>query len=244
MKKSLVLFLCAGFLLFGSDSRGDQPGPVSDAMFTFGMSTNEREGLHPRHASDAEYGMRIDGRFFLGSLVDDPILGGFGVGGHFNQVFNLNYGISNNDTWEASQIQWQVEIMYRLALEKVFFKPTFMLRTGYGSTSCVIDADHSLALSASYGYPFAALDVYLMVVDPYLRVHASAGYMFALVLGEDLGGSGWGYSFSAGLDMAILEEFVFGLGYERVHFSIDDEEMGEASDSYRGFFVRAGWNFR
>lgn len=244
MKKGLVIFICAGFLLFIPDSRGNEPGPVADAMLTFGMSTNEREGLHPRHASDAEYGMRIDGRFFLGTLIDDPILEGLGIGGHFNQVFNLNYGIANNDTWEASQIMWQVEIMYRLALEQVPLKPTFMLRTGYGSTSCVIDADHSLALSASYGYPFAALDVYLMLVDPYLRVHVSAGYMFTLVLGEDLDGSGWGYSIVAGLDMAILEEFVFGLGYERVHFSVDEDYIGETTDSYRGFFVRAGWNFR
>ncbi|MBW1872571.1 MAG: hypothetical protein JRJ19_10925, partial [Deltaproteobacteria bacterium] len=49
-------------------------GPVADALLSVGLSSNIREGLHPKHVSDTEYGLRIDGRLFLGSLVDNPIL--------------------------------------------------------------------------------------------------------------------------------------------------------------------------
>jgi len=244
MKPGLGILWCTGVLLIAPTSRGDQPGPVSDAMLTLGMSMNSREGLHPTHKSDADYGLRIDGRFFLDLLVDDPILGGFGVGGHFNQVFDLHYGMPTGDSWDASQIQWQAEIIYRLSIEKLFLKPTFLLRTGYGSTSCIIDTDHSLALSASYGYPFTALDVHLMILDPYIRMHASAGYLFALIMGEDVDGSGWGYFVRAGMDFAILGQFLVGLGYERLQFSFDDQASGETTDCYQGFLFRAGWGFR
>ena len=218
-------------------------GPVADVLLAVGMSTNVREGLHPKHKSDTEYGLRIDGRFFLGSLVDHPILKGIGVGGYFNKVLGMQYGIPGGEAWDASQDQWQVEVLYRLALNNVILKPTFLVRTGYGSTSCIIDAEHALALSVSYGYPYAALDLYLMILEPLIRLHMSAGYLFTVALGEDLSGSGSGYTVRAGLDLAVFESLHVGMGFDLLRIAIDDDNMGETSDTYRGFFFRAGWNF-
>ena len=131
MKKGLSVFLSAVVLLIASNAPGDEPrsvvvekaGPVSDALLTVGFSTNKREGLHPRHESETEYGLRVDGRFFLGALVDNPILKGLGVGGSYNTVFDLEYGIPGGDVWDASQHQWNVEVLYRLAVNEVILQP-------------------------------------------------------------------------------------------------------------------------
>jgi opacity protein-like surface antigen len=250
MKKGLAVFLFAWILLTTSAAPGDEPrpaaaekvGPVSDVLLAIGFSTNEREGLHPRHVSGSDNGLRIDGRFFLSTLVDNPYLGGIGVGGYFNTVFDIDYGISG-DEWSASQIQWQVEALYRFTLSEVFFQPTFMLRVGYGETSCIIDTDHTLALSVLYGYPYGAFDFYLMLLKPFVRLHMSVGYLFAVDLGEDLKGSGTGYTIRGGIDLALFGHVHVGLGMEWFKFSFVDEAIGDTTDSYEGLFFRIGWNY-
>jgi opacity protein-like surface antigen len=221
----------------------DKVGPVADVLVTVGLSTNKREGLHPKHASDTEYGLRLEGRFFLGSLVDNPYLGGIGVGGYFNTVLGLEYGISGGDSWDATQIQWQVEALYRISFNDVVLQPTIIVRAGYGGTSCEIETEHTLALSVSYGYPYAAMDFYLMIFEPFIRLHASAGYLFTLDLGEDLRGSGSGYTVRVGVDVAVFGQLHIGAGFEWLQLSLDDESIGETSDSYDGMYLRAGWNF-
>jgi opacity protein-like surface antigen len=251
MNKGFTVFLFAGILLIASAAPGDEPrqtvvekaGPVSDGLLTVGFSTNERAGLHPRHESDTEYGLRIDGRFFLGALVDNPILKGIGVGGYYNTVFDLKYGIPGGDDWDASQHQWNVEVLYRLAMNEVILQPTILFRVGYGSTSCIIDTEHTLALSVSYGYPYAAMEFYLMLIEPFVRLHASAGYLFAVSLGEDLSGSGSGLDIRVGVDVNLFEHIHVGMGFEWLRFYIDDEQTGETMDMYDSMFFRIGWNY-
>ena len=250
MKPGPAVFFFAGILLVASVSTGKEPptpeesvGPVSDIFLTIGLSLNERKGLQPEHKSGNEYGLRIDGRFFLGLLVDNPYLGGIGVGGYFNTLLGAEYGIPGGDTWDASQNQWQVEALYRFTLNEVLFQPTFMLRVGYGATSCVIDTDHTLVVNASYGYPYAALDFYLMLLKPFVRLNISAGYLFAVDPGEDLGGSGSGYTVRGGLDLAFFGQVHVGWGMEYLKFSIDESTLGSTTDSYESIYFRVGWNF-
>ena len=219
-------------------------GAVPEILVSAGMSMNKREGLHPRHDSGIFPGVRIDGRFFLGAFLDTTVVKDIGFGGMFNMSLGLQYGIPGGDTWDSSQMQWAGELLYRLALNDVPLQPAFMLRVGYGSTSCTIDTDHALAISSGYSYPYAALDIYLMLYKPILRFNVSGGYLFVVSPAEDLSGSGSGFTVRAGFDVDLFANLHIGLGWEMFQFTIDDDNLGETSDMYHGFFGRIGWNFK
>jgi len=219
-------------------------GAVPEILLSVGASMNKREGLHPRHDSGIFPGVRIDGRFFLGAFLDTTVVKDIGFGGMFNMSLGLQYGIPGGDTWDSSQMQWAGELLYRLALNDVPLQPAFMLRVGYGSTSCTIDTDHALAVSAGYSYPYAALDIYLMLYKPILRFNVSGGYLFIVSPAEDLSGDGSGFTVRAGFDVDLFDNLHIGLGWEMFQFTISDDNLGETSDLYHAFFGRVGWNFK
>ncbi len=230
--------------------RRKKAGAVPEILVSAGMSMHSREGLHPRHDSGLFPGIRVDGRFFLGAFLDTVVVKDIGFGGMFDMSLGLKYGIPDGDTWDATQMQWGGELLYRLALNDVPLQPAFMLRAGYGSTSCVQDTEESLAVSAGYSYPYAALDIYLMLYKPILRLNVSGGYLFLVSLGEDLKGDGSGFTVQAGIDVDLFENLHIGLGWEMFQFTIEDEgtttriAIGETSDMYHGFFARIGWNYK
>jgi opacity protein-like surface antigen len=220
-------------------------GAVPEILLSVGMSMNKREGLHPRHDSGIFPGVRIDGRFFLGAFLDTSVVKDIGFGGMFNMGLGLQYQIEEGEAWDSSQMQWAGELLYRLALNDVTLQPTFMLRVGYGSTACTMPEEaHALAISAGYSYPYAALDIYLMLYKPILRFNVSGGYLFVVSPGEDLKGDGSGFTVRAGFDVDLFNNLHIGLGWEMLQFTITDDAIGETSDMYHGFFGRIGWNFK
>jgi len=219
-------------------------GAVPEILISAGMSMHKREGLSPRHDSGIFPGIRVDGRFFLGAFLDTTVVKDIGFGGMFDMSLGLQYGIPGGDTWDSTQMQWAGELLYRLALNDVPLQPAFMIRVGYGSTSCTIDTTETLAVSAGYTYPYAALDIYLMLYKPVLRFNVSGGYLFIVSAAEDLSGDGSGFTVRAGFDLDLFKNLHIGLGWEMFQFTIDDDTLGETSDMYHGFFGRIGWNFK
>lgn len=220
-------------------------GAVPEILISAGMSMNKREGLSPRHDSGIFPGVRIDGRFFLGAFLDTSVVKDIGFGGMFNMSLGLQYQIPDGDAWDSSQTQWAGELLYRVALNDVTLQPAFIIRAGYGSTSCTMPAEaHNLAVSAGYSYPYAALDIYLMLYKPVLRFNVSGGYLFVVSPAEDLSGDGSGFTVRAGFDLDLFENLHIGLGWEMLQFIITDDTIGETSDMYHVFFGRIGWNFK
>ena len=173
--------------------------------------------------------MHIDGRFFFGAFLDTAVVKDIGIGGMFNMALGLQYGIPGGDPWDSAQNQWAGELLYRLALNDVPLQPAFMLRVGYGSTKCTIDTEHDLAISAGYSYPYAALDIYLMLYKPILRFNVSGGYLFIVSPSEDLKGDGSGFTVRAGLDVDLFDNLHIGLGWEMFQFTINTTASSAAS---------------
>ncbi len=220
---------------------------VNDALVSAGVSFHHRAGLHPRHEASLYPGLRFDGRLFLGTFLDIPVVRDIGVGGMFDMALGLEYAYSDSDdAWEAQQMQWRAELTYRLALD-TGLKPAFLLRLGYGSTSSSIDAGAGeLALSASYMSPYASIDIYLMLYDPVLRLFASGGILYLVSAGEDVGGSGLGFNVFAGVDIDVIDAIHIGLGYDLTQYMLEDgsaDGLGEYSDTFQSFFLRVGYNY-
>lgn len=227
--------------------RRTKTGAVPDILLAAGASLNARAGLNPRHESGVFPGVRVDGRFFLGSFLDTVVVRDIGFAGYFNMGLGLQYGPENSDDkWDSSQMQWQGELVYRLALNDIPLQPAFMLRVGYGSTTATIDTENQLAVSAGYSYPYGALDIYLMLYKPYLRLHMSGGYLFTVMTSEDLSGSGSGFTVRGGIDVDLFDNLHIGVGYDMWQFlgvKIGDSE-DETSDIFHSFYARVGWNFK
>jgi hypothetical protein len=222
-------------------------GAVPDILVTTGGSMNVRMGLNPRHESGMFPGIRADLRFFLGTFLDTIVVKDIGLGGMFNMGVGLQYGPENSDDkWDSSFMQWQAELNYRLALNDVTLQPAFLLRFGYGSTTSTIDTDNALAVSAGYSYPYGALDIYLMLYKPYLRLYVSGGYLFTVMTAEELDGSGAGFTVRGGFDIDLFGHLHIGIGYDLMQFTgfkVEGDDR-ETSDIYHIFFARVGWNFK
>lgn len=220
---------------------------INDALVSAGVSFHHRAGLHPRHEASLYPGLRFDGRLFLGTFLDIPVVRDIGVGGMFDMALGLEYAYSDSDdAWDAQQMQWRAELIYRLALD-TGLKPAFLLRLGYGATSSSIDAGQGeLALSASYMSPYASIDIYLMLYDPVLRLFASGGILYLVSAGDDVGGSGLGFNVFAGIDIDVIDAIHIGLGYDLTQYMLEDNSadgLGKYSDTYQGFFLRVGYNY-
>ncbi|MBW2701807.1 MAG: hypothetical protein JRF33_13410 [Deltaproteobacteria bacterium] len=218
-------------------------GSVNDALLAVGASFHHRAGLNPRHEASLFPGLRVDGRMFLGTFLDMPGIRDIGFGGFFDMGMGLEYGYQNaEENWSASQMQWRGELLYRLAFD-VTTSPAILFKVGYGGTSCSIDSDAVDVLDASYMAPYAGLDIYLTLWPPMIRFFASGSFLFLVSPGGDLDGSGMGFSVMAGIDVDLIDLVHVGLGYDMTQYMIDAEGGGSYSDTYQGFFIRAGVNF-
>ncbi len=225
--------------------RGAKTGAVSDILIAVGGSGNLRAGLSPRHESDIYPGVRADMRIFMGSFLDLPVVRDIGVGGMFNMGLGLKYGMQGGeDDWDASMMQWQGELNYRLAFNDVPMAPAFIVRGGYGSTSCTIDSPAEAAKSAAYAYPYAALDIYVMLYDPMLRFFVSGGFLFSVAASEEVEGTGMGFTARGGLDVNLFDTLHLAVGYEMMQFFGIQIAGEDTSDTYQTFFLRTGWNFQ
>ncbi len=227
--------------------RRSKVGSVNDLLVAVGGSFHHRSGLSPKHEASLFPGLRVDARMFMGTFLDIPVLRDIGFGGMFDMSMGLQYGYADADSaWDAQQMQWRGELIYRLALDTGLL-PAFMLRLGYGSTSSVIDkGSGDLALSAGYTSPYASLDIYLMLFKPYLRLFVSGGFLFLVSPSEDVAGSGIGFNVFAGFDLDMFKMVHIGLGYDLTQYMMNDDStdgMGEYSDTYQSFFLRVGYNY-
>lgn len=222
-------------------------GSVNDLLIAAGASFHHRAGLDPRHEASLFPGVRVDARMFMGTFLDIPVVRDIGIGGMFDMSLGLEYGYADADNaWSATQMQWRGELIYRLALD-TGLRPTFLFRAGYGATTSSIDsAVGDLALSSSYMAPYVALDIYLTLWEPMLRLFASGGFLFLVAAGDDISGSGMGFNVFAGLDVDIMDMIHVGVGYDLTQYLMDDDStggVGKYSDTYQGFFVRVGYNY-
>lgn len=223
-------------------------GAVADVLLDASFSLNHRSGLSPQHKAGVYPGIWVDGRFFLGSFLDVPVVRDIGFGGAFNMSLGLEYKQSGaTEAWSASQMQWRGELLYRLAFNDVTLGPAFLVRVGFGSTGTTIDAGTGTeARSAAYTYPYANLDIHLMLWKPFLRFHVTGGFLFTVMTAKDVDGSGQGFNVGAGFDLVLFDMLAVGLGWEMLEVSgfHMDGQTGDTSDQYHNFLVKVGWNWR
>ena len=232
-------------------------GAIPNILAAVGAGMNMRGGLSPRHESGIYPGLRADLRLFLGAFIDKDWIEGIGVGGGFDMGLGLKYGREGGGgDWDSTQYAWNAELMYRLAfLNDVILKPAFLVRLGFGNTASTIDTDDAAARSAGYMYPYARLEIALMLWDPYLRLNLGGGYLFVVMADvEDVdtktSSNGSGFVVGGGIDVVLLEMIDIGIGYEMRQLlgfkgpspspAGGTEEM---SDVYQSFYLRVGWAF-
>ena len=190
------------------------------------------------------FGIRADARIFLGKLLGAGWARNLGITGSFNTMFAGKYTHEvTQEAFASSMHQWDAGLCYRLAFEEAPLAPTFLFRGGVGSVQSSIAAQAQDMVSAGYLYPFVGLELHLMLARPTVRVFLSASHFFTVALSEDLSGSGLGYRVAAGIEFDLFDALVLGLGYDRMTMFIDEDTMGKTSDTYSGFFLRAGWRF-
>ncbi len=229
-----------------------EKGSVSDVLLTAGIGVSLRNAHLAISStegfinSNAFPSFKIDGRFMLGALTDVPFLKDLGIGSSFNMSLGLKYSPTDGTAgapWDAHQYQWHVEAIYRLAFNSVLLQPAFLLRVGYGMTISSIENSY---MNVLYKYPFAAIDVYLMLWKPYLRFFVSPGIMFAVQSEKNVPSSGngsLGFSLSTGFELQLFKYLAIGVGYDLSQFLIKLQGGGSTSDVYQTFFLRAGVTF-
>jgi opacity protein-like surface antigen len=224
-----------------------EQGAVSNVLLAAGAGYNLRRAhlgtlgyiLNDRFLKNGFPSFRIDGRFMLGAITDVPFVRDLGVGGSFNLTLG-SYHPQEDTTGtirlDFKQYQWYLDLIYRLAFNSVALKPALLLRFGYGMTICPIE---NSGKDVTYKYPFAALDIHLMLWNPYLRVFLSPGIMFLVSSEENLVSSGnLGFSILAGLELQLFKYLEIGVGYDYTQFV---SNVPEASDVFQTIFIRAGF---
>jgi hypothetical protein len=222
-------------------------GSTHDVLAAAGASLHFRHGMHPRHEALFYPGFRVDARLFLGAFVDDPWLGGLGLGGMFDMAPALEYARSDTqEPWSSRQMQWRIELMYRLAIEG-YLAPAFIVKVGFGGLDKPIDSgDDALAKSVAYMAPHAGLEFAMFLWRPYLRFYLSGACLFAVQPGGDVGGSGLGVVATAGFDIQATDYLHIGLGYDLTQFLMEDNSStgwGAYSDTFQSAFLRIGYIF-
>jgi opacity protein-like surface antigen len=218
--------------------------PAHDAFLAVGPSMHLRSGLKPTHSASLFPGLRIDGQLLLATFLDRGFARGLGLFLDLDLSLGLEYGYrSAAERWSAQQVQGQGGLLYRLDFD-VTTHPTLLLHLGFGGTSCSIDADVDQVVSASYLYPELGLGLNIFLWQPYLRLGASFTFLVPVIAGDEIGGTGWGWSLGAGLDAALFDFLHLGLGYEVSQMRLDEDTMGQVSDTYQAFFLRLGYAFR
>ncbi|MCU0661008.1 MAG: hypothetical protein MUC50_01630 [Myxococcota bacterium] len=230
-----------------------QGGAMSDALIAVGFGLNLRSGLEPNHASNLFPSVRADGHLLAGAFTDAVFWRDLGLGGMFQRGFALEYAAKEGgQSWSSSHTQYRAELLYRLALlDETKLKPMFLIRAGVSDLISTIDAPASIERVRSVRYlaPQGGLDVYLMLLDPIVRVRLGGAYLFAIQLGKELSGQASGFVLDAGVDVVLLGWLHTAIGWEMARYAIEDKgvpgapPMGETDDLYNNFYLRVGWSF-
>ena len=99
--------------------------------------------------------------------------------------------------------------------------------------------------STAYQYPYAALDVYLTIYRPMIKLFVSGGYLIHVTAELQHGDqepadmTGSGFTLRGGFDFDLLRLMNVGIGYEIMMFFIGDD----ISDQYQGFYLRVGLKY-
>ncbi len=218
-------------------------GAVPDVLVAAGMSLNLRAGLTPRHESGLYPGIHADLVMFMRPLADVVVVRDLGLSASFNMGLGLKYGPQNSeDSWSSTMYQWRAGLVYRLGFDTTT-NPTLLFDIGYGSTVNTISTDSSIAHDVSYSSPHAGLEVRLALWEPYLRFGAGGSFLFLVAGGNDVSGTGWGFSARAVLELVLFEQLHSGIGYELLQFNGLNILGVGVSDTFQQLFVRVGWSF-
>ena len=232
-----------------SKRRKSKPGSIADMLIAAGINLSSRVGLVPEHNSGMYPALRVDGKAFLSTFVDNPWLGGIGVGGKLNYSLGLKYSpATGQDKWSASQYQYHGEALYRLAFNSVLLAPAIVMHLGYGMTAAEIsftvdpaNVGNNSPKNAGYAYPYGGLELAITVFPDIIRMYALFDYMFSVTCSgnyKDYAGTGMGIE--AGADVTLFDHFHIGLGYELTNFGMT-KGSESISDKFQGFFIQAGW---
>lgn len=224
----------------------DYAGAVPDLLFATGWTIQDRKIGAPIQKSGLGHGMRFEGRLFLGSFVDIPVLEDFGFAGMYSYSTGYDYYLEHSaHEYNAAHSHWQAEVVYRSAFNQVKTQPAILIRFGAGGADYRIDQENPIAKNAQYSYPYVALDAYFMPYQPYVRAYTSFAWLFHVEPYDDLrGGPFQGIKVAAGIDVVVNFIHV-GIGYELLKFykvEVYGEE-GTTSDRYLGFVFRLGCTY-
>jgi hypothetical protein len=220
------------------------PGSIPDISLSIGLSLNNRAGLSPRYATSAFPGLRVDGRVFVSSITKTPILKDIGIKFMINQGIGLKYSSEfRQEKYSASHFEWQTELVYRLAFNRVYLLPACLFRFGYGSAANIINSGQADTLNARYTYTYSALDLHMTLIESFLKTFVSIGYLFDVWPSDRISGNGAGISFGAGVNLLLLGAVQLSIGYEQIQFLFEDPALGKTSDRYQQIYIRAGWSF-
>jgi len=219
-------------------------GSVSDVLVSVGWTVQERELDRPFYGSKVGPGIRMDGRLFMHSFFDIPVLRDLGIAAMYNASAQTGFDIENYErSEEGSTTQWRFELLYRLSYNDVVTRPAFLFQLGYGGTTCELTGPTMVVKDAGYRYPYIGVESHFMPYEPYLRLWVSGAFLFGVQPKEDVRhGSYLGLRLSAGLDVVPADSFYVGIGYEILNFydvMLSWDDRG-STDTYVAFFLRAG----
>jgi hypothetical protein len=229
-----------------TETRTGKHNPASpDLSLSAGISMNNRSGLSPMQTVALFPGIWVDGKIFLGTLLDKPVVRDIGIGGNFNTSLSLEYHQEGGPKWSSSQTEWSTELFYRLGFAETALSPTLLFRFGLGSTTCTIDADAgSVAKDVGYFYPYGGVSLLLAPKQLPIRANLGFGYLFTVTPSKDLSGSsGSGFNVQAGVSLVLVGSLQVGIGYDLLQFLIEGGGA-KTSDTYQSFVVKAAWTWR
>jgi hypothetical protein len=207
---------------------GEQVGSVTDVMVGTGWTIHTGVG----------HGIRFDGRLFLNSFVDIPVLKDLGFGVLYSTYTGYGRTIDIPDDLRAGATsQWQVEMLYRLAFNRVLTMPALVFHFGYGGSGCLHDPGMRFLTGAEYRYPYLGLEAYFMPYEPHIRMWLASSVLFNVASSEEHAeGTYLGLKVGIGVDLLPTEYIYLGMGYELSRYYDDDW----SSDLFVSFFLRAG----
>lgn len=207
---------------------GEKAGSVTDVMVSTGWNIHSGVG----------HGIRFDGRLFLGTFLEEPILEDLGFAAMYGTFTGHGRTIDIPDDLKAGAMsQWQVELLYRMAFNQVLTKPALVFHLGYGGTGCLHDPGMRFLTGAEYSYPYFTLEATFMPYQPHIRMWASTSVLFDVESSkEHADGTYLGLKVGAGVDLLPTNYIYLGMGYELSRYY----DEGWSSDLFVSFFLRAG----
>jgi hypothetical protein len=207
---------------------GEQIGSVTDVMVSTGWNIHSGVG----------HGIRFDGRLFLGTFIDEPVLRDLGFAGMYNTFtgYGLDIDISE-DLDTGSLARWQAELVYRIPFNDVVTRPAILFHFGYGGSTCLHDPGQWFLEGAEYRYPYFTLEAAFMPIQQHVRLWAATTVQLSVESSrEHAEGNFLGLVVATGVDLLPTKYIYLGMGYELSRYY--DQEW--SSDLFVSFFLRAG----